>query len=162
MMKTTIHAMFVLLFLPVASVVGDDAAESSDTAATRIEQFEQAMSGVALVGRFTTTGGDVAPQEERYDILDVTKSDDGDWWVIRARIRYGQHDLTVPVPVEVKWAGDTPVITVDELTLPGFGTFDSRVVIRGDRYAGTWQHGDTGGHLFGVIERTEGNADEED
>ena len=153
-MKIAAPILTFLVCLTSVSVLADEADDA------RIAQFEEQMSGVALVGRFTITGGDADPQEERYDILDVTKSDDGDWWVIRARIRYGQHDLTVPMPVEVKWAGGTPVITVDELTIPGLGTFDSRVVIRGNRYAGTWQHGDVGGHLFGIIEPAETAGDQ--
>jgi len=53
--------------------------------------------------------------------------------------------------LQVKWAGDTPVITLTNLTIPGLGTFTSRVMIYGDRYAGTWQHDKTGGHLWGKI-----------
>ena len=59
--------------------------------------------------------------------------------------------VTVPVPVEVKWAGETPVITLDEVTIPGLGTFSSRVVLDRGRYAGTWSHDKVGGHMFGTI-----------
>jgi hypothetical protein len=61
-------------------------------------------------------------------------------------------DLTVPV--QVKWAGNTPVITVDSVTIPGLGTFSARVLLDGARYAPTWSHDEKGGHLFGVIERS--------
>jgi len=62
----------------------------------------------------------------------------------------------------VKWAGDTPVITLTNLGIPGLGTFTSRVVIYDNRYAGTWQHDKVGGNLFGRIERvTEEKAEEE-
>ena len=50
-------------------------------------------------------------------------------------------------------AGDTPIITLTNLEIPGLGTFTSRVIIYEGRYAGTWQHGDVGGHLFGRIEK---------
>ena len=60
-------------------------------------------------------------------------------------------DLTVPVPVQVKWAGKTPVITVDKVSIPGLGTFSARVLLDNDRYAGTWSHDEKGGHLFGEI-----------
>jgi hypothetical protein len=33
------------------------------------------------------------------------------------------------------------------------GTFDARVVIHDQKYAGTWKHGEVGGHLFGTIEK---------
>jgi len=35
------------------------------------------------------------------------------------------------------------------------GTFTSRVMIYGDRYAGTWQHDKFGGHMWGKIEHGE-------
>jgi hypothetical protein len=33
------------------------------------------------------------------------------------------------------------------------GTFTARVLFYEDRYAGTWQHGKVGGHMFGKIEK---------
>jgi hypothetical protein len=59
----------------------------------------------------------------------------------------------------VVWAGDTPVITLDKMPIPGFGTFTCRVMIFGDQYAGTWDGGDHGGHLFGKIVPAEDAAD---
>ena len=67
------------------------------------------------------------------------------------RIQYGEHDLTVPVPVRIQWAGKTPVITLDRVAIPGLGTFDARVVIHDRKYAGMWRHDEVGGHLFGKI-----------
>lgn len=125
----------------------------------RHERFRTLLTGVRLVGRFTIdpppgagAGGEREPaREEEYVISAVTKLGDGDWWTVLARIRYGTVDLTLPVPVEVKWAGETPVITLDKVTVPGLGTFSSRVVLDGSRYAGTWQHDAVGGHMFGRI-----------
>ena len=76
----------------------------------------------------------------------------GELWLITSRIRYGDVDATVPVPVVVKWAGSTPVITLDEITLPGMGTFSARVLFHSNRYAGTWQHDQVGGLMFGRVE----------
>ena len=42
--------------------------------------------------------------------------------------------------------------TLDDVMVPGFGTFTCRVMIDGDQYAGTWSGGDHGGHMFGRIE----------
>ena len=77
--------------------------------------------------------------------------------MFEARITYGEHDVTVPLTLPVKWAGDTPVITVDNMGIPGLGLYTARVMIYADHYAGFWSGGDHGGHLFGVIERAEGN-----
>lgn len=119
-----------------------------------IQKLQRDLTGVKLVGRFTVTGKENGnPRPEEYTISRATKLPEGDTWLIQARIKYGDKDVTVPVPVEIKWAGDTPVITLTNLTLPGLGTFTSRVVIYEGRYAGTWQHGEVGGHLFGTIEK---------
>ena len=40
------------------------------------------------------------------------------------------------------------------------GTFTARVLIYDNRYAGTWQHGKAGGHLFGRIEKIKEKAGE--
>lgn len=117
------------------------------------ESFEKTMTKVKLVGNFTMDGKDDGTlRKEEYIVEKVKKTDEGDYWVITARIKYGDVDLAVPVPVEVKWAGKTPVITLDNITIPGLGTFSSRVVIDQGKYAGTWKHDDVGGHLFGKLE----------
>ena len=117
-------------------------------------KFEQTMSGAVLAGQFTILGkdrGQMPPEE--YTIRRVSKLADGDYWLFQARIKYGDKDVTLPLPLEVKWAGDTPVITLTDLTIPGLGTFSARVVIDSGKYAGTWTHGEVGGHMFGVIKR---------
>jgi hypothetical protein len=55
----------------------------------------------------------------------------------------------------VRWAGDTPMIQVTGLRLPGGGAggYAARVLIYGDQYAGTWSGSKRGGHVFGRIER---------
>lgn len=117
------------------------------------DSFEKTMTKVKLVGNFTIDGKDNGDlRKEEYIVEKVKKTDEGDYWVITARIKYGEVDLAVPVPVEVKWAGKTPVITLDNITIPGLGTFSSRVVIDQGKYAGTWTHDEVGGHLFGKLE----------
>jgi hypothetical protein len=60
--------------------------------------------------------------------------------------------------VPIRWAGDTPVIVVDTVELPGFGAVSARVMFFEDNYAGYWKHGEHGGHLFGTISRDERSA----
>ena len=121
-----------------------------------IKKLSKDLTGVKLVGKFTVTGkGEMTPKEEEYTITSAMKLDEPDLWLIKARVKYGKTDGTFPIPLEIKWAGDTPVITLTNLEIPGLGTFSSRVVIYDGRYAGTWQHGDVGGHLFGVLKRDE-------
>ncbi|WP_233200187.1 hypothetical protein [Blastopirellula marina] len=120
------------------------------------EKFEKTLNNVALVGSFTIVGrDDKNAKPERYEISNVRKLEEGDLWLFNARIKYGDKDVKIPMPLEVKWAGKTPVITLDNTTIPGLGTFSSHVVIDGDKYAGTWTHGEVSGHLFGTIEKLE-------
>jgi hypothetical protein len=119
-----------------------------------IKKLEADLTNVKLTGSFTVTGReDRAPRPEEYTITSAVKLPEGDMWLINARVKYGDKDTTLPMPLEIKWAGDTPVITLTDLAIPGLGTFTSRVVLYDGRYAGTWQHGKVGGHLFGKIEK---------
>jgi hypothetical protein len=128
----------------VAAAAGDDSSE-------RFRSFAELLSNRVLVGRFTVDGSEGELKEERYELGSVTKLPNGDFWLFKTRIRYGDHDVTVPLPLEVKWAGSTPVITVNDVTIPGLGTFSARVVIADGKYTGTWRHDAVGGHLFGQI-----------
>lgn len=148
--------------LPTAEA---DANRTEGEDAERNQRFADYMSGVKFIGRFTVLDeqrqSDRMPEEE-YTIHKCEKLPQGDLFRFTARIRYGDTDTEVPMDLPVKWAGRTPVITLENLWIPGLGTFSSRVVIHGDRYAGTWDHGPKGGHLFGRIEKIEeGSEDEE-
>lgn len=120
------------------------------------KQFEQTMNGATLIGRFTVEGrgGGRDPGEDRYHINKVTKLR-GDYWMFTARVQYGKKDVTVPMMLQVKWAGDTPVITLTNLSIPRLGTYTARVLIYSDHYAGYWSGGDHGGNLWGRIEHEE-------
>ena len=92
----------------------------------------------------------VAP--DRYELAGVEKVGPSDWR-FNARMIHGPVDVTVPVVVPIQWAGDTPMITMTDVSIPTLGTFTARVFFYEDRYAGTWQHGTVGGHMFGRIEK---------
>ena len=117
--------------------------------------FEKQMRSVKLKGHFTIVGSKGPEREEEYVIQSVKKLEAKNKWRFLATIRYGKVNLTLPLVLDVYWAKSTPVITLDQLNIPGLGTFSARVLIHEDRYCGTWQHNDKGGHLFGVIEPVE-------
>jgi hypothetical protein len=131
---------------------------SEDTSSRQAEleaAFEKMLTGATLEGSFTSTGRGRDPNKlrsEKYTIAEVKKLAPG-VWMISARIQYGEHDVTLPIAVPIRWAGDTPVIVVDNQALPGFGTVSARVMFFADHYAGYWKHGESGGHLFGIISR---------
>jgi hypothetical protein len=139
---------------PQASAKSAPDSARPESADPRFERFARQFSNVKLVGRFTVIGKeDKAPAKEEYTILKVDKLPVNDKWMFHCRIKYGQHDLTLPLPLDVKWADDTPVITLTELAIPPLGTFSARVVLHDDKYAGTWRHDLVSGHLFGTIEK---------
>ncbi|MFT5049279.1 MAG: outer membrane protein assembly factor BamB [Chlamydiales bacterium] len=128
----------------------------ADTQKQLEAEFERALSGVAFVGHFTADDApDRAPTAERYEITKITKLQDN-YWRFVAKIEYGTRSVSLPLDLEVEWAGDTPVITLTDFQVMGMGTFTARVVVYRGRYAGTWQGATHGGHLFGVIEPLEG------
>jgi hypothetical protein len=152
-------AVLAAAALLAASLVAR-AQEAKPTEAERFAELEKTLSGAALVGHFTVTGGrEMTPRTERYDLGEV-KHLEGENWLITSRIRYGGNDVSIPLTLPIRWAGDTPVITVDDMAFPGLGTYTARVMIYRDHYVGFWTGKDHGGHLYGVIER--GKAEEKE
>lgn len=129
--------------------IGAVADPASLTEAER--QFAERMRGVTLAGSFTTDGREGAPQVDRYEIVSVEKAGDDLW---RFNSKCCGLSSAVPFVVPMRFNGDTPMILMTETSLPGMGTFSARVFFYGDRYAGTWQHGKVGGHMWGRIEKT--------
>jgi hypothetical protein len=119
-------------------------------------EFAETMSGATLVGNFTVTGMDTDKplKTDRYTLGKVSKLNN-DFWSFETRIQYGDHDVKLPLALQVKWAGDTPLITLTDVGIPGLGTFTARVLVYRGQYAGTWQHGEHGGQMFGKIIRAD-------
>ena len=145
--------LFVCAATVVSSVVaGDDVAQ-----AQREKKFGEALSGAVLVGTFSIDGvkTDKLRLPERYELKSVKKTKDG-LWTFMAHVTYFKQDVTLPITVPVVWAGDTPMVSLSNSTLPGLGNqLSAKVIFDGGRYAGTWQHGKFGGHLWGKIERAD-------
>ena|ERR1043166_8093354 len=117
-------------------------------------KFKETLTEATMSGRWCSInkGKLGAEKEDKYTIVSVSKIQ-GDSWVIRARIQYGKVDMVAPIPVQVKWAGDTPVIVVDKLSL-GEASYSARILVYDKTYAGTWSGGDHGGLMNGVITPT--------
>ena len=164
--RAAVSVVALALALAIAAVAPAQPAAAPTTQATRPipdqaaleKQFEETMSGSVLVGRFTDTSKpDARAREERYVIQRVSKiaapDGDGDRWLFICRIQFGRNDVAVPLTIPVKWAGDTAVISVTDMTIPSLGTYNARVLIDRDHYTGTWRGDKHGGHLWGRIER---------
>ena len=154
--------MFAIRLSPLAliavccvPVVADE--KSSDKQA-REQRLTAYLDGVKLIGKFTIDGKEDDAKTEAYTISKCEKLPEEDMYQVTARITYGQIDEQVPLKIKILWSGRTPVITLDNFWIPGMGTFGARVLIHSDRYAGTWQHGPVGGHMFGRIEKLDADS----
>lgn len=167
-MKTTAPTLlfFFALFIGMPAVAQEPKTETPKAAgkpgpsAEELEaKFTAALTKATMTGRWCLLkDGKLSPdKDEKYTISSVKKTGDGEW-TISARIEYAGLSIDAPVPVQVKWAGDTPVIIVNNLGLPGTAKYSARVMIYGDTYAGTWSGGDHGGLLHGVITREKAEA----
>ncbi|KAA5543662.1 hypothetical protein FYK55_10680 [Roseiconus nitratireducens] len=153
-----VQRLAIAFILPLAILLPTDrvGAQESNDRETRLAEY---LSQTEFVGKFTIDGQESPPKTETYTISSCEKLPTPDLYRLKARIKYGDIDQEVPLDLKILWSGHTPVITLDAMWIPGMGTFDARVMIRSGRYAGTWQHGDKGGHLFGKIVPIKG-ADE--
>jgi hypothetical protein len=129
-------------------------AQADEQTPDREQRIAEYLSGTKFIGRYTMdrdTSGDAKP--ETYTISKVEKLPEADLYRLTTRIQYGETDNEVPIDIKILFSGNTPVITLDNLWIPGMGTFSARVLIHQDRYAGTWSHDAKGGHLYGRIEK---------
>ncbi len=110
------------------------------------KKFESLLSNAVLEGLWQMTGEGglqsklplTTPRPERYTIVSASKIGENDW-LIQARVEIAEDkDVTIPVPVRVLWAGDTPVITLDEIAIPILGTYSARVMMHSQFYSGVW------------------------
>ena len=134
----------ILLLLLVVTIC--QAAETLNPAEKR---FKESMTNVTLSG-FFTEDGIAEMSEDRYVIEGATKGKD-DQWKFDARVEYNKKEIKFGLPVEVKWAGDTPVVTIHNFPIPGVGTFQARILFFNSSYAGTWVGKKRGGKLFGNV-----------
>jgi len=126
--------------------------DSQPDKATLEKQLAETLTNARLTGFYTIEGRQGPPQPDQYTLQKVEKSE-GDKWLFTAKLEYGKKVLNVPLEIPVLWAGDTPVISVTNFTIPGMGSYTARVMIYNDHYAGTWSAGpEHQGYLWGRIE----------
>jgi len=117
------------------------------------ERFKALFTNATLSGRWARLKDGVLSDErtgDKYTILSVAKRD-GDNWTVNAKMKYGEKELILPVPVRMKFTGDTAVLIVEDLGIPGGGTYSARLLIFERTYSGTWKDQRGGGMLYGTI-----------
>lgn len=144
--------LFLFALSALAALAQDTAAPPPEMSASE-KQFQEAINNVKLVGYYTT-GDSAELHEDSYVIERISKVKE-DTWRFEARILYNKKDFKVAMNLPVKFAGDTPVISLTNFAVPGFGSFTARVVLYNGTYAGTWGGAGHGGTLFGKIVKNE-------
>jgi hypothetical protein len=135
-----------LFLFAVASFAQETPAPGMNPAEKR---FHDMLADVTLEG-FYTRGEKPELQSDRYVITRVTKIKD-ELWRFEARVQYNKKDLPIALPLPVKFAGDTPVISLTNFAIPGFGSYTARILIYENSYAGMWGDAKRGGIMFGRI-----------
>jgi hypothetical protein len=138
-----------LVTLALASCAREPEPESETD---RDRALEAMLTNATLVGQSTSFGQEGISGKEEYVIEKVSKLS-GDRWLFHTTMKLGSRELTVPIPITILWAGDTPVITLTDLGIPGLGSYSARVLLYRDHYAGTWIGDKGGGQVFGDIVR---------
>src|SRR5277367_1095972 len=107
--------MKLALFVAIAAFgLAQDAAPVTVPAPLELnaaeKQFQEALNNVTLIGYFTQGDGKELT-DDKYVIERVTKVKE-DTWKFEARIQYNKKDFKVAMNLPVKFAGDTPVISL--------------------------------------------------
>src|SRR5262245_56432900 len=137
--------------LATALLAGRLFAQNPTPLAPAEKEFQESLAGVVLEGQ-STRDGKPGVADDKYNIERVEKGA-GDQWTFYVKVSMQGREMVLPLPIDVKWAGDTPVITLTDKSLPGMGTYTARVVVYRGQYAGTWKGGNGGGKVFGTIKK---------
>lgn len=145
-MKNILRLLFALLFT-TGFLRAQEAAEQE-------KQFSTLLTNATLAGRWCLVrdGQLTEERDESYSIASVQKAE-GDKWIVNAKLKYQGQMIVAPIPVRMQWAGGAAVMIVDDLTIPGGGTYSARVLFHGQTYSGTWSGGGRVGMLHGVVKR---------
>lgn len=132
--------------------LGSARAQSASPTPEQEAKFIATMTNATLKGRYCgIKDGQLTPEkEDTYTIASVTKLD-GDKWTINARMPYGGKTIDLPIPAVVKWAGDTPVMIFDNISMGTPRAYSARIMVYEKTYSGWWTAPDHGGLLTGTI-----------
>jgi hypothetical protein len=150
-MKLSNAVLLALLGAVLTTAVFAAPRDADDEQEAREEAFSELLSGARLTGWFTDSNHPDGPPLKDSYVISRCELADGEKWLFEAEV--GETKLKVPLYLTVKWAGDTPVITLDKLPIPQMGTFDARVLFYGNSYAGVWSGAGHAGEMGGSIER---------
>jgi len=117
------------------------------------ERFKLLFTKSYLSGRWAPLKDGVLGEErtgDKYQIVSVAKGT-GDNWTVSAKLKYRDQEFVMPIPVRMKFDGDTAILIVDDLKIPGGGSYTARLLIYERTYSGTWSGQRGGGMIYGTI-----------
>jgi hypothetical protein len=119
--------------------------------------FTAMLKNADLKGTWVPVKGDKTESEkgDSYHVVRVNKIK-GDRWEVVSKMNHQGREIEFPMPVIIKWAGDTAVMILDEIPTAGGKKYSARVMFHNDRYAGSWWGtNQPGGLLSGIVIRRE-------
>ena len=130
----------------------EEPAKSTGPTPEQEAKFVATLTNATLKGRWCgVKGGELGPEkEDSYTVVSITNLE-GDKWQINARFPYGGKQIDLPIPAQVKWAADTPILILDNISMGTPRVYSARVMIYEKTYSGWWTAPDHGGLLNGVI-----------
>lgn len=127
-------------------------------------EFSAMLKGATLKGTWAAVGpaGLGEDNKDGYQVVEAKKVK-GDKWVLVSRFNYKGQQLDIPVPVDVKFAGDTAVMILNNLPTGDGATWSARILFHEDVYAGSWWESTKkkGGILSGIVSRETEEKDTE-
>jgi hypothetical protein len=117
------------------------------------ERFKVLFTKSYLSGRWASLKDGALGDErtgDKYYIVSAVKGT-GDNWTVKARMKYGEQEIVMPIPVQMKFVGDVAILEVNKLAIPDGGTYTARLLIYERTYSGTWKGQRGGGMLYGTI-----------
>jgi hypothetical protein len=161
-MKTLLIAVATLGLVGLAAVQAQDAKPAESAEKPKVSQeelegrFQRMLTKAVLNGRWAPIDNmELGPEKkgDKYEIVSAGKVK-GDQWVVNAKMRYGKNEFVMPVPVQVKWSGETPMLIVDNLSMGGDKKYSARVLFFEGTYSGSWSSSaGYGGVIYGMVER---------
>jgi hypothetical protein len=154
MPKLTLSWFAVIVFFASPALAADDSAEAE-------AKFTAMLKNATLKGTWAPVAkGQLGKEkgDDSYKIARVEKKEGGKWAVVSV-VNFQGREIEFPIACDVKFAGDTAVLILDNVKAgPGNANWSARVMFHDDVYAGRWWESankEHGGTIAGTISRDE-------
>lgn len=147
-----LFAIVAALFISTDSAFaqGDDGVEAKFTAMLKNATLKGTWAPVQQGKLGAEKGNDM------YRIARAEKSTDGKWSIV-SLFGTGNQQMEFPIPADVRFAGDTAVLILNNVRAsPGKANWSARVMFFDDVYTGRWwetNNKEHGGTIAGTITR---------